>query len=73
MFGQRVKKLRDERGWTQQELADRAGLTNDTISNYERGKRGALPPLRTVQAIARAFEVPLSDLLDDEQEVAATP
>ena len=73
MFGQRVKKLRDERGWTQQELADRAGLTKDTISNHETGKRRD-PPLSAVRALATAFGVPVTELLDEpatEPEVAA--
>lgn len=69
-FGQRVKALREERGWTQAELARRAGLTHETISNYERDSR-VRPPLFTVQAIARALEVPLADLLDDDAQPTA--
>jgi transcriptional regulator with XRE-family HTH domain len=76
VIGQRVRKLREARGWTQQQLADRAGLTNDTISNYERGgRRGQkAPSLPTVKAIADALGVSMDDLLaEPEPEVAATP
>lgn len=38
-FSQIVKSLRLERGWSQQEVADRAGLNKMTISQYEIGKR----------------------------------
>ena len=71
MFGQRVKKLREQRGLTQQQLADRAGLTNDTISNYERGRRTD-PPVSVVYAVANALDVTVDDLLaPPEPEVAA--
>lgn len=32
-----VKQLRLERGWSQQEVADRLGVNKQTISQYERG------------------------------------
>jgi transcriptional regulator with XRE-family HTH domain len=75
VFGQRVKTLREQRGLTQQQLADAAGLTNDTISNYERGRRTD-PPVSVVYAVAYALEVTIEDLLTDPQpepEVTATP
>lgn len=33
-----LKALRDERGWTQQELADKAGVKVDVIRNHEQNK-----------------------------------
>jgi len=73
VFGQRVKKLREQRGLTQRDLADRAGLTRETISNYERGER-IDPPLSALTALARALEVPVTELTTEpEPEVAATP
>jgi transcriptional regulator with XRE-family HTH domain len=75
VFGQRVKTLREQRGLTQQQLATMAGLTNDTISNYERGRRTD-PPVSVVYAVASALEVTVEELLAEpqaEQEVAATP
>jgi XRE family transcriptional regulator, regulator of sulfur utilization len=38
-FGLNVRELRLERGWTQEELADRSGLTPVQISRVERGVR----------------------------------
>jgi transcriptional regulator with XRE-family HTH domain len=56
-----IRKLRKERGWTQFELAERAGLSPATISAYEVSRRSwtrkALVP------IAEALGVPLKDLL----------
>jgi transcriptional regulator with XRE-family HTH domain len=73
LFGQRVRNHRQRRGWTQQELAGRAGLTHETISNYETGKRRN-PSLAIAEAIAGALEVPVAELVaEPEPEVAATP
>lgn len=36
--GQRLARFRRERGWTQVELAERVGITQTLLSDYERGK-----------------------------------
>lgn len=36
--GERLARLRKERGWTQVELAERLGITQTLLSDYERGK-----------------------------------
>ena len=36
--GERLARLRKERGWTQVELAERVGITQTLLSDYERGK-----------------------------------
>jgi transcriptional regulator with XRE-family HTH domain len=36
--GERLARLRKERGWTQVELAERIGITQTLLSDYERGK-----------------------------------
>lgn len=33
-----IKRLRKSKGWTQQDLADRAGISKQSILNYETGK-----------------------------------
>lgn len=47
-FPQIVKQLRQERGWSQQEVADRVGLNKMTISQYENGKKAELRDDRSV-------------------------
>jgi len=37
-MGQRLARLRKERGWTQVELAERTGIVQTVLSDYERGK-----------------------------------
>lgn len=41
LFGHKLRKLRDSRGWTQEALADRVGCTLDMISKIEVAKRAA--------------------------------
>lgn len=52
-----VKLWRDYRGLTQQELADRAGISKPYLSQIESGKRQGT--VETLAAIARALDVPL--------------
>lgn len=60
-LGQRVARLRKERGYTQVELAERMGLVQALVSDYERGKLR----LSAEMAIrfALALEISTEDLL----------
>ncbi|TQK49783.1 helix-turn-helix protein [Streptomyces sp. SLBN-118] len=42
-FGERLRTLRDERGWTQEDLADRMGYSGTHISAVETGRRSPTP------------------------------
>ncbi|MGW7354879.1 helix-turn-helix domain-containing protein [Streptomyces sp. NPDC054784] len=42
-FGQRLRTLRDERGWTQDELAERMGCSGTHVSAVETGRRSPTP------------------------------
>ena len=58
-----VRQLRKERGMTQQELADKIGLTTKvTISQYETGKRK--PSFEMIEALADVFHVDMNYLLE---------
>lgn len=60
-FGARVRALREEKGWSQEELADRAGLHRTYISSVERGIRN--PTITVIERIAIALEYRLEQLL----------
>lgn len=60
-LGQKVKRLRESRGWSQAELARRAGITKSAISTYELGIR--TPSADVVCAFAKAFGVSADYLL----------
>ncbi|WP_298267366.1 helix-turn-helix transcriptional regulator [Geobacter sp.] len=57
-----IKLWREYRGLTQQELANRAGISKPYLSQIETGKRQGT--VETLSAIARSLEVPLDVLTD---------
>jgi transcriptional regulator with XRE-family HTH domain len=59
-----LRELRLRRGWSQEDLARKAGLTQDTISNVESGKHRPFPS--TLRKIAGALEVEVGELFGDE-------
>lgn len=60
-LGKRIRALRVKRGWMQVDLAAHAGLTRETISNIELGRKEA--GVRSLHAIAQAFSMTISQLL----------
>ncbi|MFQ6035727.1 MAG: helix-turn-helix domain-containing protein [Sedimentisphaerales bacterium] len=60
-FAQRVRALRVENGWTQEELARRADLHRTYIGSIERYERNV--SLLNVERIAAALKVDVKDLL----------
>ena len=54
-FGKHLRKLREEKGWTQEHLADEAGMHFTYIGQIERGVRN--PSLINLQKIAKALRV----------------
>ncbi|PID66241.1 MAG: XRE family transcriptional regulator [Gammaproteobacteria bacterium] len=54
-----IQKLRLERGWSQQQLAEMSGLSQRTIQRIENGKT---PSVESVKSLAAVFEVDFSTL-----------
>jgi transcriptional regulator with XRE-family HTH domain len=59
----RLRRLRLSRGWSQAELARRAGLASQTVCLLESGRRGARPGARVLMALAAALGVEAGELL----------
>ncbi|MCL5044947.1 MAG: helix-turn-helix transcriptional regulator [Deltaproteobacteria bacterium] len=64
-LGLRVRALRLERGWTQEELASRAKKHPTYIGGIERGERN--PTLTVLADIARALGVSLAALMEEDR------
>jgi transcriptional regulator with XRE-family HTH domain len=62
-FGDKVKSLRLEKGWSQEDLGNRAGLHRTYIGSIERYERNV--SLLNVERIAKALGVHIKDLLRD--------
>ena len=62
MLSKRLKELRKERDWTQQKLAEKAGLSFNAITKIEQGA-AAHPTLKTLLKLADAFGISLDALV----------
>lgn len=63
-IGSKIKTYRKKRKWTQDDLAKRVDVKNNTISAYERGQI-SIPRSKLVE-IAKALDAKLTDLLPVE-------
>jgi transcriptional regulator with XRE-family HTH domain len=63
--GEKVKRLRRGKAWTQVQLADKAGVSQSTIAQIESGVRPNPHP-GTLGKLADALGVEPADLLVDE-------
>jgi putative transcriptional regulator len=59
----RVRELRNERSWSQADLADRAGVSRQTINAIETEKYD--PSLPLAFTLARIFKLKIEELFDD--------
>lgn len=63
-FGQRIARLRKQRGLTQQELGELLNMDQTAIASYEVGRRRV--PLSLLAPLAEALRIPMSELLEEE-------
>jgi transcriptional regulator with XRE-family HTH domain len=61
LLARNLKRLRTEKGWSQEELADQAGLHRTYVSGVERGIRN--PTITIVATLAKALGVTPGELL----------
>ena len=62
----RLEEFRTQHSWTQQELADRVGVSRQTIISLERGRYN--PSIQLAFRLARQFGVKIEDLFIDNHE-----
>ena len=61
-----ITKYRQERKWTEYQLAERAGLPQSTISSWYR--KNMIPSVPSLEKICLAFGITLSQLFAEENE-----
>ena len=61
-MGTHIRKLREQQGISQEQLAADAEIPYSTVNEIEAGKTN--PTIASLMAISEALEVPLSELLD---------
>ena len=62
----KIKELREERGWSQKELAEKIESTNKNIWAYENGI--AYPSIETLIRLADTFHVSIDFLVSHEDD-----
>jgi len=63
-LGERLKGAREKKGWSQLFVAEKLGITNTVLSNYERDYRD--PDTETLKKLAELYEVSTDFLLGIE-------
>ena len=67
-FGEIIKKLRTDKGLTQDEIAEKIYVTRTAISKWESGR--GFPNIESLKAISKYFSVSLDELLSGEEILA---
>jgi len=70
-LGYRIKRLREERGFTQSELAEACGVKQAQVSGWELGKN--LPNLESLLVLCHNLGVSLTDFLGEKSPTSAPP
>lgn len=65
-MGNKLRELREGRGWTHDEASRRMGVSRGHFIKLERGERQLTE--HTIQLAARAFDVSRSEVLGDDRE-----
>lgn len=60
-----LRRIRRERGWSQQKLSNESGVNKSTINQVEQGKR--TPGIQTLEKLAGALEVEIGDFFPKAQ------
>lgn len=63
--GKFIAKKREEQNLTQEQLAERLGVSNKTISKWETGK--CMPDYAIVKSLCEELQVSVSELIDGEE------
>ena len=63
--GERLRRSREQKRWSQLDAAKKTGISNMSISNYERGERE--PSLEILAQLARLYEVSIDWLVTGKE------
>ena len=63
-FNEKLQKLRKEKGFSQEELADKLEVTRQSVSKWESGQ--TYPEMDKLLAICKIFNCTLEEITNDE-------
>ena len=64
-IGEFLAKLRKEQGWTQEQLGEKLGVTNKTVSRWENGNY--LPPVEVLQLLSELYGLTMNEILSAQR------
>ena len=64
-----ITTYREERGWTEYQLAEKSGLPQSTISSWYR--KNMIPTIPSLEKICFAFGITLSQLFSEENDTVS--
>jgi transcriptional regulator with XRE-family HTH domain len=67
IFADNIRRIRQQKGLSQYDVADKSGISRRMISHYER--EGILPPMDRLEALANALGVKISSLFEDTSTI----
>jgi transcriptional regulator with XRE-family HTH domain len=70
-IGQNIKQYREQKGFTQEELALKVRVGGKTIARYESGEQTPNP--QTIMKLSTVLDVPASVLMGQQNGVATPP
>lgn len=67
-IGKFLARLRRERGWNQEQLGEKLGVTNKTVSRWENGNY--LPTVEMLQLLSNLYGISINEILSGERLAA---
>ena len=71
MLSQKLKRLRENNGYTQQQVANALSIERSTYTYYETGK--TTPDINTIVKLAKIFNVSYTEMLENEETQPKKP
>ena len=69
-FSEKLKTLREARGYTQDEIASKLNIARQSVSKWEQGINE--PDFETVKKLCQILDCSISELIDDDHEVISS-
>ena len=64
-IGEFLKELRKQNNMTQEQLGERVGVTNKTVSRWETGKY--MPPIECLKSLSDLYQISINEILTGER------
>lgn len=67
IFGERIKKEREKRDWSQSDLSEKIHVSRQSISKWETGKN--YPSIEVIIDLSNLFDITIDELLRSDEEL----